>query len=137
MCDATQDLTAHEETFNQVIALGRKLLSEQHPDSPTVEKKQEELMSQWAALKELAARKHEKLYDAAEIQKFFRDAEETIAWANEKDAGLQGDDYGHDLPSVQALQRRHEALERDLAAIEEKVLSLCFIHTIICSFYHK
>ena len=30
-------------------------------------------------------------------------------------------DYGHDLASVQALQRKHEASERDLAALEEKV----------------
>lgn len=34
---------------------------------------------------------------------------------------LSSTDYGHDLASVQALQRKHEASERDLAALEEKV----------------
>lgn len=50
-----------------------------------------------------------------------RDADETIAWIMEKDAILSTDDYGRDLASVQALQRKHEGVERDLAALEEKV----------------
>ena len=50
-----------------------------------------------------------------------RDADETIAWIQEKDAVLSSDDYGRDLASVQALQRKHEGVERDLAALEEKV----------------
>lgn len=50
-----------------------------------------------------------------------RDADETIAWIMEKDAILSSDDFGRDLASVQALQRKHEGVERDLAALEEKV----------------
>jgi len=50
-----------------------------------------------------------------------RDAEETIAWMVEKDPMLSTDDYGRDLASVQALQRKHDTLERDLNALEEKV----------------
>ena len=43
---------------------------------------------------------------------------------NEKDTALMSDDYGRDLASVQALQRKHEGLERDLAALEDKVIFL-------------
>ena len=50
-----------------------------------------------------------------------RDADETISWIQEKDAVLSSDDYGRDLASVQTLQRKHEGVERDLAALEEKV----------------
>lgn len=32
------------------------------------------------------------------------------------------DDYGKDLASVEALIRRHEELERDLSAIEDKLM---------------
>lgn len=52
---------------------------------------------------------------------FFRDADDTKAWISEKDTALSTSDYGRDLASVQALQRKHEVLERDLAALEEKV----------------
>ena len=48
----------------------------------------------------------------------FRDADETISWISEKDAVLSSDDFGKDLASVQTLQRKHEGIERDLAALE-------------------
>ena len=54
----------------------------------------------------------------------FRDADETISWIAEKDTVLSSDDYGRDLASVNALLRKHEALERDLAALEDKVIVL-------------
>lgn len=34
---------------------------------------------------------------------------------------LSSDDNGRDLVSVQTLQRKHEGIERDLAALEDKV----------------
>ena len=40
---------------------------------------------------------------------------------NEKSTAVLSDDYGRDLASVQALQRKHEGLERDLDALEIKV----------------
>lgn len=52
---------------------------------------------------------------------FDSDADETKNWINEKDKVLSSDDYGKDLASVNALLRKHEALERDLAAVEDKV----------------
>lgn len=56
-----------------------------------------------------------------ELFVIFRDVEETIDRMNEKEKVLLSNDVGHDVPSVQALQRRHEGVERDLAALEEKV----------------
>lgn len=50
-----------------------------------------------------------------------REVDETKDWIKEKDVALNVDNYGHDLASVQALQRKHEGLERDLAALGEKV----------------
>ena len=50
-----------------------------------------------------------------------RDVDETISWIKEKEQLLASDDFGRDLASVQALLRKHEGLERDLAALEDKV----------------
>jgi spectrin alpha len=65
--------------------------------------------------------RQEKLFGAHEIQRFNRDADETVAWISEKDVVLSSDEYGRDLASVQTLQRKHEGVERDLAALEDKV----------------
>ena len=75
----------------------------------------------WQRLKQLTLLRQEKLFGAQEIQRFNRDADETIGWISEKDGVLSSDDYGRDLVSVQALQRKHEGVERDLAALEDKV----------------
>lgn len=56
-----------------------------------------------------------------------RDADETKEWIEEKNQALNTDNYGHDLASVQALQRKHEGFERDLAALGDKV-RLSFRH---------
>ena len=49
----------------------------------------------------------------------------------EKDAILSSDDYGRDLASVQALRRKHEGVERDLAALNEKVSTVKFLFACI------
>lgn len=68
--------------------------------------------------------RQEKLFGAHEIQRFNRDADEAIAWINEKDVILSSDEYGRDLASIQALIRKHEGVERDLAALHDKVNTL-------------
>lgn len=59
-----------------------------------------------------------------------RDADETKEWIEEKNQALNTDNYGHDLASVQALQRKHEGFERDLAALGDKVRLLLFFYFI-------
>ena len=42
----------------------------------------------------------------------------------EKEKAIKEGHYGTDLPSVQALSRKHEAFQKDLAPIEETVKNL-------------
>ncbi len=120
-----KDLTAHEDRVSDVNSEANTLLSEEHPESETIRSKQEEMNEAWEHLKRLAIIRQEKLFGAMEIQRFNRDADETISWISEKDSILSSDDYGRDLASVQALQRKHDGIERDLNALEEKVTCLC------------
>ena len=55
------------------------------------------------------------------VQRYHRDADETKDWIVEKKAALQTEELGKDLPSVQRLLRKHEGIERDLAALGDKV----------------
>ncbi|XP_022101019.1 spectrin alpha chain, non-erythrocytic 1-like isoform X4 [Acanthaster planci] len=119
-----KDLAAHEDRVAAVNDEANTLLGEEHPESETIRLKQEEMNEAWEHLKRLATIRQEKLFGAMEIQRFNRDADETISWINEKDSILSSDDYGRDLASVQALQRKHEGIERDLNALEDKVTCL-------------
>ena len=79
------------------------------------------LNTRWDTLQKVTADKAQTLCSAHEVQRFHRDVDETKDWIEEKDSTLNNENYGHDLASVQALQRKHEGLERDLAALGEKV----------------
>uniref|UniRef100_A0A8C6YJ01 Spectrin alpha, non-erythrocytic 1 n=1 Tax=Naja naja TaxID=35670 RepID=A0A8C6YJ01_NAJNA len=118
------DLAAHEERVNEVNQFASKLIQEQHPEEELIKSKQDEVNTSWQRLKGLALQRQGKLFGAAEVQRFNRDVDETISWIKEKEQLMASDDFGRDLASVQALLRKHEGLERDLAALEDKVKAL-------------
>lgn len=78
----------------------------------------------WAQLQKLTAQRAQQLGSAHQVQRFHRDVDETKDWIQEKDDALKSEDFGKDLRSVQALQRKHEGLERDLAALGDKIRTL-------------
>ena len=131
-----KDMAAQEYRVTEVNTLADKLVTDGHPEVEVIKRRKVELNEAWQRLRSLALARQEKLFGAHEIQRFNRDADETIAWIAEKDVVLSSDDCGRDLASVQTLQRKHEGLERDLAALEDKVSTLgqeaqrlCGIHS--------
>lgn len=58
---------------------------------------------------------------ASSVELFHRTCDEAKDWMLEKMTQLETAELGPDLKTVQALQRRHENLERELAPVEEKV----------------
>ncbi|XP_056641828.1 spectrin alpha chain isoform X2 [Diorhabda sublineata] len=119
-----KDMASQEYRVTEVNELADKLLHDGHPERDQIITRKEELNNAWQRLKQITLMRQDKLYGAHEIQRFNRDADETVAWIAEKDVVLSSDDYGRDLASVQALQRKHEGVERDLAALEDKVSTL-------------
>jgi len=55
------------------------------------------------------------------VELFNRTCDEARDWMLEKMTQLDTAELGPDLKTVQALQRRHQHLERELAPVEEKV----------------
>jgi spectrin alpha len=82
------------------------------------------LNQQWNELERVAQRRRDQLGSAHEVQRFQREAEDTQDWIAEKDKMLDSEDYGNDLRSVLALQRKHEGLESDLYALNERIKQL-------------
>lgn len=119
-----KDMAAQEYRVTEVNQLAERLVLEGHPERETIVKRKDELNEAWQRLRQMALMRQERLFGAHEIQRFNRDADETIAWISEKDVVLGSDDYGRDLATVQTLQRKHEGVERDLAALEDKVSTL-------------
>ena len=55
---------------------------------------------------------------------FDKNADETISWISEKEAEISTDELGQDLETIQSLLERQQGFQRDLAAIQQQVISL-------------
>ncbi|MFH4975655.1 hypothetical protein AB6A40_002364 [Gnathostoma spinigerum] len=119
-----KELGNHQYRITEVNQAADKLVEEGHTEHEAIYKKKDEVNDAWHRLNTLAATRREGLFGAHQVQRFNREIDETLAWIGEKDTALSSDDYGRDLNNVQALQRKHEGTERDLAALEQKMASL-------------
>jgi hypothetical protein len=61
------------------------------------------------------------IYFFFSIELFQKMCDELKDWIGEKTSGINLDDVGKDLASVQALQRKHQNLEQELRPIEDKL----------------
>ncbi|CAH8828990.1 unnamed protein product [Trichobilharzia szidati] len=120
----TKDLENQESRVEDIYRKADELLKEKFPEDALVIEKFRQVREALERLKDLVRKRQEKLLEAYEIQCFFRDIDRAISWVNEKSIPLSIEDCGRDLASVQALQRKHEALERDLTASDEKIVRL-------------
>ncbi len=71
--------------------------------------------------------RNKKLAAAHEIHKFNRDAKEVKGRVITKENSIP-QELGRSIAAVQVLQRKHEAFEREIAAIGNKV---CVVHHVI------
>jgi spectrin alpha len=123
--DAFQaDLSANEAKLSGITLMAESMVQEGHTDAEEIQREQEDVNTAWENLVQLTLVRKQQLEEAHDVQKFIRAADETKLWMNEKLTAVLSDDYGRDLNSIQALQKKHEGLERDLDALEEKVKSV-------------
>ena len=116
-----KDLSNHEDQLLDLNRRADELVESAHPDVSQIRSKQKEVNDAWNRLRIEASQRQQRLFGAHEVQRLNRDIDETISWISEKDSILSSDDYGKDLAQVQALQRKHDTVERDLAALADKV----------------
>lgn len=114
-------LTNSEARVQACINSGQKLLAADTFYNPKIEQKVVEVKDQWEDLLELAHARQDALAGAKQVHIFDRTADETIYWIIEKEAEIVTDSYGKDLESIQALVRKHIALESELNAVKEQV----------------
>ncbi|CAL1674075.1 unnamed protein product [Lasius platythorax] len=114
-------LTTSESRVSAVLDEGQKLIEQNNPEKNKISLKIEETKQQWEDLKELAHARQDALAGAKQVHMFDRTADETISWIQEKEVALSSDGYGHDLETIQALVRKHQGFETDLAAVKEQV----------------
>ncbi len=120
--DFQKELAANESRITEANETVTQLESDGHPDIDVIHDKQQELNNAWEKLRSESEKKKIDLDTAYEIHHFYREADETIGWISEKKKILSTNDVGKDLAGVMSLQKKHEVLERDLAALSNMVI---------------
>ncbi|KAL7032840.1 hypothetical protein ACKWTF_007407 [Chironomus riparius] len=112
---------ANEPKIQQCIARGEELIEQRNYHEKIIKVKNTETVQLWTELKELISARQEALTGAKRVHVYDRTADETISWINEKLGDVLSEDYGQDLESIQALLRKHEGFETEIAAVREQV----------------
>ena len=122
--DFEHGLSSMDERVNTIIMYGESLLSDNHTDSEEIRTRMGEMEEIWSDLQAMVEVRRKTLSDAREVHSYIQDADETITWILEKDRVVSVEDFGSDIITVQIMIRKHEGLERDLAALEDKITTL-------------
>ena len=110
-----------ESRIKAINALSDKVVRQGRSDAKAVQQRRDALNQRWRALQGALDEYRQDLAGALEIHAFNRDVDDTEGRISEKTILLNAADEGKNLPQVEALQRRQEAVERDLTAIEGKL----------------
>lgn len=115
------DLSASSKRVETIDAAVEDFVRQGHSQLDKVKHRQKQIHQQWDHLNNIKAQKEKNLEGASSVELFNRTCDEAIDWMSEKMTQLDIAEVGPDLKTVQALQRRHQHLERELAPLEEKV----------------
>lgn len=118
------NMSANEPRIYQCIAKGDELIREENPQSKIIQKKRDETKQLWDELKDLLTARQDALAGAKQVHVYDRTSDETISWINEKIGDLLSEDFGQDLETIQALIRKHEGFETEVAVLREQVEQL-------------
>uniref|UniRef100_A0A3Q1H8B4 Spectrin beta chain n=1 Tax=Acanthochromis polyacanthus TaxID=80966 RepID=A0A3Q1H8B4_9TELE len=105
-----------------VNQIARQLMHSGHPSEKDIKTQQDKLNNRWSQFRDLVDQKKESLNSALGVQNYHLDCNETKSWIKEKTKVIEStQELGNDLTGVMALQRKLTGMERDLAAIEDKL----------------
>ncbi|XP_063188806.1 spectrin beta chain, non-erythrocytic 5 [Chroicocephalus ridibundus] len=101
--------------------LASKLEKEGHSKMDIIQKRTKQINETWEKLCHAIQTRTENLRAAQQVHQYDHDVDEIKGWMQEKEAVVDIDDYGYDLPGVQTLLSQLEGVERDLGAIMKEL----------------
>ncbi|XP_050536729.1 spectrin beta chain, non-erythrocytic 5 isoform X2 [Daktulosphaira vitifoliae] len=114
------DNRVDESKIQSINNLTDKLIRQGRSDTQSIQQRRQNLNNKWKALQGALSEYREHLNGALEIHSFNRDVDDTLQRVSEKALAMSSNETGKNLGSVQQLQRKQDALERDMTAIEGK-----------------
>ncbi|XP_037341699.2 spectrin beta chain, erythrocytic isoform X2 [Pungitius pungitius] len=120
-----QDMANVQSRVDDVNKAVKQLEDSRHPRTKEVKECQLRLNKRWEAFKALVEDKKRKVDSAVSLNNYRLECDETETWIKDKTRVIEStQDLGNDLAAVMTIQRKLFGMERDLAAIENKLTFL-------------
>lgn len=119
--DVDSDMRVDDGRIKNINALADKLISEGRPNTRAMQQRRELLNRKWKALQGALDSYRAKLSAALEVHAFNRDVDDTFDRINEKAIVMTTKEESKSLRAVEALQRRQDAIEREMTTIDTKL----------------
>merc|ERR1719273_535633 len=117
------ELAANADRIETVLKMGQKLIENRKcsGSEEAVQQRLEMISEQWETLTKKTSEKSMKLKEANRQRTFIAAVKDLDFWLGEVDSLLSTDESGKDLASVQNLTKKHQLLEADILAHEERI----------------
>lgn len=115
------EILSQEPLISSLLQRGAQMVRDGHFATEQIESQSNLLQKKLVNLRDLASIRRLRLLDAVESQMFYVEGNEAETWMREKRPILASTDYGKDEDSVQSLQKKLDALERELTAFNGSV----------------
>ncbi|KRX93022.1 Spectrin beta chain, non-erythrocytic 1, partial [Trichinella pseudospiralis] len=110
--------------LNEINKMAEEFAASGHGHIDRIRAGQLEVNNTWESLLKLKAAKADALNAAERVAEFNEVCKETRSWILEKTVVLEEQTEANDMKSLQALQRKHQNLERELRPVEGKMQTL-------------
>ncbi|XP_071971671.1 spectrin beta chain, erythrocytic-like [Engystomops pustulosus] len=120
-----QEMNTLASQIENVNNASESLFESGHPNKMQVKEAQDHMNARWVAFQGMVADKRKAVDSALGLHNYGFECEETRNWILEKIRVVDSiQDLGDDLTSVMSIQRKLYGIERDLGAIEAKLINL-------------
>uniref|UniRef100_A0A673I3I1 Spectrin beta chain n=1 Tax=Sinocyclocheilus rhinocerous TaxID=307959 RepID=A0A673I3I1_9TELE len=117
-----QEMGNMQARVDNVNKAAKQLEDSRHPQTKQVKDCQTRLNRRWEAFKAMVEDKKHKVDSALSLHNYDLECDETKSWIKEKTRVIEStQDLGNDLAAVITIQRKLFGMERDLAAIQDKL----------------
>lgn len=116
--DVDSDMRVDDSRIKTINNLANKLIKQGRSG---VQQRWENFIKKWHNLQGALNNYRDTLAGASEIHHFNRDVADTSQRIAEKSHAMEVEDLGKDLNAVEVLIRKHNNLERDMVAVENKI----------------
>merc|ERR1719242_2345734 len=117
------ELAANADRIETVLKMGQKLIENRKcsGSEEAVQNRLESIAQQWELLTQKTSEKSMKLKEANRQRTFIAAVKDLDFWLGEVESILTTDEVGKDLASVQNLMKKHQLVEADIIAHEDRI----------------